>query len=237
MSENYENELLDSNLDEFATYEEYLDSQRTDEDLFYLEDTELVRQLYEVGCHGKTELLTRQQFEERKQAAIKARKNQQQSQVKTLTHTSYPLNGNPFLEALARREEGLRNGRLTTILFIRDERNKRQVSAYIDLADRMKNEDFKLIFQKRKNITPKVGDLSYYSWEGQQIVYNDSVNFKVDANSEAGLLFRNRRDRKVINVNPYLPPEEQTGVCIREEIECEEYTQVVFFDHETRRKN
>ena len=101
----------------------------------------------------------------------------------------------------------------------------------------MKNEDFKLIFQKRKNITPKVGDLSYYSWEGQQIVYNDSVNFKVDANSEAGLLFRNRRDRKVINVNPYLPPEEQTGVCIREEIECEEYTQVVFFDHETRRKN
>ena len=66
MSENYENELLDSNLDEFATYEEYLDSQRTDEDLFYLEDTELVRQLYEVGCHGKTELLTRQQFEERK---------------------------------------------------------------------------------------------------------------------------------------------------------------------------
>ena len=101
----------------------------------------------------------------------------------------------------------------------------------------MKTEDFKLIFQKRKNIVPKSTDLSYYSWEGQQICYNDSPNFKVDANSEAGLLFRNRRDRKVINVNPYLPPEEQNGVCMREEIECDEYTQVVFFDHETRRKN
>ena len=203
MVEDYETDLLDSNLDNFANYEDYLDAQRTDEDLFYLEDTELVRQLYEVGCHGKTELLTRQQFTERKKAAIKARKNQQNAQIKVLAHQSCPIQGKPFLEALAEREEGLRNGRLTTILFIRDERNKRQVSAYIDLADRMKTEDFRLIFNKRKQIQPKPTDLSYYSWEGQSIHYNDSPNFKVDANSEAGLLFRNRRDRKVINVDPY----------------------------------
>lgn len=60
MAEDYETDLLDTNLDNYANYEEYLDDQRTDTDLFYLEDTELVRQLYEVGCHGKTELLTRQ---------------------------------------------------------------------------------------------------------------------------------------------------------------------------------
>ena len=60
MAEDYETDLLDSNLDNYNSYEEYLDAQRTDEDLFYLEDTDLVRQLYEVGCHGKTELLTRQ---------------------------------------------------------------------------------------------------------------------------------------------------------------------------------
>ena len=59
MAEDYETDLLDSNLDNYGSYEEYLDAQRTDEDLFYLEDTELVRALYEVGCHGKTELLTR----------------------------------------------------------------------------------------------------------------------------------------------------------------------------------
>ena len=59
MAEDYETDLLDSNLDNYPTFEDYLDAQRTDEDLFYLEDTELVRQLYEVGCHGKTELLTR----------------------------------------------------------------------------------------------------------------------------------------------------------------------------------
>ena len=76
MAEDYETDLLDSNLDNYATFEDYLDAQRTDEDLFYLEDTELVRQLYEVGCHGKTELLSRAMFEERKKAAVKARKNQ-----------------------------------------------------------------------------------------------------------------------------------------------------------------
>ena len=40
--------------------------------------------------------------------------------------------------ALAQREEALRNGRLTTILFIRDQKQKSEVSGYIDLADRMR---------------------------------------------------------------------------------------------------
>ena len=65
MADDYEQDF-DSNLDSFANYEDYLDAQRSDEDLFYLEDTSLVRQLYEVGCHGKTELLSRPLFEERK---------------------------------------------------------------------------------------------------------------------------------------------------------------------------
>ncbi len=43
MAEDYENDLLDTNLDNYANYEEYLDDQRSEEDLFYLEDTELVR--------------------------------------------------------------------------------------------------------------------------------------------------------------------------------------------------
>ena len=42
MADDYEQDF-DSNLDNYANYEEYLDAQRTDEDLFYLEDTELVR--------------------------------------------------------------------------------------------------------------------------------------------------------------------------------------------------
>ena len=86
MVEDYEADLLDSNLDNYATFEEYLDAQRSEEDMFYLEDTELVRQLYEVGCHGKSELLGRQAFNDRKNAALQARKNQQNAQIKVLAH-------------------------------------------------------------------------------------------------------------------------------------------------------
>ena len=64
-------DMLDNGLAEFEKYEDYLDKQMSDEDLFYLEDTELARQLIEVGYHGKGEILTREQFEDRqKQYAI-----------------------------------------------------------------------------------------------------------------------------------------------------------------------
>jgi len=42
-------------------------------------------------------------------------------------------------------------------------------------------------------------------------VSNDSPNFKVDANSQQqALLFRNKRDRKVINVDPKKKEEDNT---------------------------
>ena len=42
---------------EFATYEDFLDSQITQQDLFYLEDEELARQLVELGYRGNGEVL------------------------------------------------------------------------------------------------------------------------------------------------------------------------------------
>ena len=231
----YGDDMLDSNLDAYETYEEYLDDQMVPQDLFYLEDRDLARQLIEVGYHGKSEVLTPEQFSQRKQAQYEARKNQNAAQVKALTHESCPIEGKPFLMALAQREEALRNGRLTTILFIRDQKNKGEVSGYIDLADRMRTQDFKHIFMKKKLLQPQASDLSYYNWEGQSCSINDSPNFRVDANSDAGLLFRNKRDRKVIYVNPDL--ESPGDGTTRSEIECDEYTQVVFFDHTTRRKH
>ena len=58
-----EADMLDNGLAEYEKYEDYLDDQLSDEDLFYLEDKELARQLIEMGYHGKGEILTREQFE------------------------------------------------------------------------------------------------------------------------------------------------------------------------------
>ena len=68
-------EGLDDQLEKYDTYEKYLDDQMDEKDLFYLEDNELARQLIEVGFHGKGEVLTRQQFENKKQAYQDAKKN------------------------------------------------------------------------------------------------------------------------------------------------------------------
>lgn len=128
---------------------------------------------------------------------------------------------------------------MTTILFLRiaGRDGKNEVSGYIDLADRMKKEDFKPIFMKKKTLMPRETDLSYYNWDGQKASINDSPNFRTDANSDQGLLFRNKRDRKVICVNPENMDNVGDDTERTELQDCEPYTQVVFFDHLTRRKH
>jgi hypothetical protein len=56
----------------------------------------------------------------------------------------------------------------------------------------------------------------------------------VIADNETGLLFKNKRDRKVINVDPKQSPGDNST---RTEIKTNEYLQVVIYDHMTRRKS
>ena len=113
------------NTAEFATYEDFLDSQITAGDLYYLEDEELARQLVELGYRGSGEVLKRDEFQTRKRNAEQARV-QKRNQQKRLAHQtedgethSFTVN-DEFLSALAEREEANRNGRMTSIIFIRD---------------------------------------------------------------------------------------------------------------------
>ena len=81
---------------------------------------------------------------------------------------------------------------------------KKEISGYIDLAQRFQSEDFKPYFVGERLLLPKNGDLSYFNWKAQNPTVSDSRNFRVIANSKAGLLFRNKLDRKDIDVNPEL---------------------------------
>jgi len=177
--------------------------------------------------------LKREEFETRKQALVE-RSSQVSSTPKQLTSQNKNLSAYPFLQALANREELARNGKLTTVIFIRDKNSKGQeVSGYIDYAHRLKTESLEPYFERRKRLMPKPNDLSYFNWETQTSTSNSSPNFQVIAESESGLLFKNKRDRKIINVDPCLPPGDNTT---RTEIKTHEYQQVVIYDHMTRRK-
>jgi hypothetical protein len=222
-------------LSEFPTYEDYLDSQILPEDLKYLESEDLMRQLVELGYRGSGEALKREEFEQRKREIEQLKYKAAHKVPKVLCSAGREYGSAfPFLQALADREEMVRNGKLTSILFIRDRNAKGQeVSGYIDFAHRLKLEDFTPYFARKKKLIPRPSDLSYYNWETQTSTSNPTPNFQVKADNEAGLLFKNKRDRKVINVDPNA---ECGDNSTRHVIKTKEYIQVVIYDHMTRRK-
>ena len=92
-----------------------------------------------------------------------------------------------------------------TIIFIRDYNAKGQeISGYIDYAHRLKTEDFEPYFSGKKKLLPKPSDLSFYNWENQMIASNNTPNYQVIAESVKGILFKNKRDRKILNVDPHV---------------------------------
>ncbi len=199
----------------------------------YLEDEEMARQLVELGYRGLGDTIRREDFESRKKILVE-RTSQKHAVPKQLASINKDLSQFPFLKALAEREELVRTGKLTTIIFIRDFNAKGQeVSGYIDLAHRMRIEDFVPVFEQRKKLLPKPTDLSYFNWETQLSTSNSTPHYQVIADSTQGLLFKNKRDRKIITVNPECDPGDNST---RVEIPTAEYTQVVLYDHSTRRR-
>ncbi|CAD7693407.1 unnamed protein product [Nyctereutes procyonoides] len=81
---------VDNVVAQFDTYEDFLDSQITTVDLYYLEDESLARQLVELGYRGTGEVVKREDFEARKAAidiamlAERTQKNLERSKLKEL---------------------------------------------------------------------------------------------------------------------------------------------------------
>ncbi|CAE7524184.1 cfap299 [Symbiodinium microadriaticum] len=233
MEDDYAHPYEDS-IEKFTTYEDYLDSQITPQDRFYLEEDELARQLVEIGCR-KGEVLTREDFAARREAAENAKKARLQSAPKVLASAQKKLTDFPVLRHLACREELVRSGKLSTIIFIRDKNHRGQeISGYIDYGHRLKTENFEPYFERKKRLLPKSSDLSFYNWDTQHSTSNESPNFQILPDHEQGLLFKNKRDRKVLSVDPRSEPGDNSK---RLEVPTTEYIQVVIFDHMTRKKS
>ncbi|XP_058578118.1 cilia- and flagella-associated protein 299 isoform X2 [Neofelis nebulosa] len=221
---------VDNIVTQFNTYEDFLDSQITSVDLYYLEDEGLARQLVELGYRGTGEVVKREDFEARK-AAIETARLAERTQKKTLTSAGKDLQDN-FLKALAVREEDNHNGK--TVIFIRDKNSHGQeVSGYIDYAHRLKIEDFEVYFSGKRRLLPKPTDMSFYNWDSHIAVWNSTPNYQVIADNLEGLLFKYKRDRKILNVDPKVPPGDNST---RIPIQTDLYIQAVIFDHISRRK-
>ncbi|KAI5063278.1 hypothetical protein GOP47_0021825 [Adiantum capillus-veneris] len=224
----------DTIVQSFDTYEEYLDSQITSTDLFYLEDIDLARQLVELGYRSNAEIMTRDQFTKQKEALEQSRLQALQKVPKKIFSAGKDLSGFPFLKALADREHAVRHGNMATIIFIRDYNPKgHEISGYIDYGERLKSEDLEPIFDCKKRLLPMPYDLSYYNWVTLNSCSNSSSNYQVVADSVDGLLLKNKKDRKILSVDPNKEPGDNST---RTTIETDEYQQVVIYDHSTRRR-
>ena len=148
----------------FLSYEEYLDSQIRTVDEFYLGDKELARDLVQLGYRGDgRDVLSREEFDDMKKMSRNTKADTNED-GKQLAHAGVNLSDCPFLLQLAHREELVRNGKLSTIVFVRDRNQKGQeVSGYIDFGFRMQTEDFKPYFKRKKRFLPRPSDLSYYN--------------------------------------------------------------------------
>ncbi|XP_026190629.1 uncharacterized protein C4orf22 homolog [Cyclospora cayetanensis] len=228
---------LEEDLRHAETYEDYLDSFLTETDRLHLPDEKLARQLVEIGCLKGT-VLSREEFYSKAEALDEQQRSEKRGpgpRVVLPAFVACPATSSVLLRQVAAREELIRCGSLSTIIFIRHMNAKGlEISAYIDLADRLKAPDFPDILAGKKKLLPRASDLSYYNWATKVLLSRDSADFLVVAGEGSGMLFRHRRDRKLINPNPGGPPGDNTK---RTEVETEELLHLVFYDHTCRKKS
>ena len=129
------------------TYEEYLDSRVSDADRAYLDSVDIQRSLVALGYRGSGDTLKRVDFEAR-QLSERQQHLHREIAPRALAGAGRDYTGRPLIAALAAREELVRNGKLSTIIFLRDMNPRGQeVSGYIDFAHRLKLDQWEEIFE------------------------------------------------------------------------------------------
>ena len=190
---------LDQISRKYATYEDFLDSQVNEMDMFYLEDRGIARTIKELGFHGNSEKITRAQFAERKADLAVTKKIEEFKSGAKYLYTDRDV----FLLELARREDANLSGRLLTVIYVRDRNAKRQeISSYVDYAQRLRDDDLASIFAGRDRLVPKVTDLSHYNWDTNVSRSTNSQNFDVIFHGRGGIKLKCKKDRRVVHLDP-----------------------------------
>lgn len=214
----------------FPAYDDYLDSQICEEDMYFLEDHRMIQQIIERGSHKSQGKFSRKDFETAKLTSA-AKENREKEEQYTKTADTLALKqGDVFLEQLDRRKEAVLEGRLATIIFLRTRSAKgHEISAYMDYAHRLATDgNWSDVFAGHKNLTARPSDLSYFNWNNLQSSINDTSNFSTVIGDDLKVHFRCKRDFRIIQVGPQNEP---TADVSRTAIRSKKYMQVVLYDH------
>jgi hypothetical protein len=200
----YENQD-EKSFSKYKTYTEFLDRFVGYDDRLYLEDEDLARDVRELYAVNKGDIKNKEDFDRKKLEEEKKKEFHDDKTEKLPFSHGKTFEKDSFLWHLQQREYEVGNGRKYSIIFIRYKepygKEGREVSAYIDYRDKLKNENMDDIFNGKKDLIPKPTDLSYYNWSLQRVHSSDSTFFRVDAGPIERLSFRNNSDRKIINVD------------------------------------
>ncbi|XP_035216225.1 cilia- and flagella-associated protein 299-like [Stegodyphus dumicola] len=220
---------LQSAVDSFSTYEEYLDSLLTNDDLNFLQDKALCRDLLALGYHSSKRIIPKDLFVRRK-AEKKAEFTKRKEKALKLCSKDKDIS-EPLMQALAEREEDNLMGRLLTIIFIRDENEKGdEISSYIDYALKLRTEDWELYFSGEKKIVPTETDLSFYNWKKAKVFSTSTPNFDVVTDMDSHkMYFVCKKDGYPVDVSP--ESRDVGGSVIRYDVDGTLYSQAVIFDH------
>ncbi|XP_034473506.1 cilia- and flagella-associated protein 299 [Drosophila innubila] len=230
-------ETVDLRLVYFKNYEDYLDSFTTKKDAMYLGNKKIARSIVKLG-YRSTELPYEEREFARRTNLAKQSLRPKIMGIQPFSRFMSPDNTDPVLLQFKHRESQIFNKVLSTIVFISCE----LISGYIDLGmswhnairNSFKHTDWKGIFEGHAKLKPRSYHLSYRNNRNNEVLFNDSDNFKVMHDDVLGMIFMHKGDHKLIPVagawNKF------SRNVNRSMADSPIYGTVVFYDHVVRKK-
>ncbi|CRG96866.1 conserved Plasmodium protein, unknown function [Plasmodium gallinaceum] len=194
MQENRDNVIT------LESYEEYIKKKITPTDLFYIEDEELLFEIFTLGLKSRG-ILSKEDFN----STYKKKKKNEKITVKEENKENiiWDINilynsTNDFFYIINYHIHFCKENRISTILFIRYlNKSKSEISSYIDINNNKVIEKIK----NKKYIYASKKDLSYYNWKNNYISTNSNENYEIIINKKIGLIFKHKNSEKYFMLN------------------------------------
>ncbi|CAA9987594.1 conserved protein, unknown function [Plasmodium knowlesi strain H] len=187
----------------FSSYEEYVKSKITPADLFYIEDEQLVFEIFSLGLQSRG-VLSCEDFNSTYQKNKKKNESLKRAEERKEDIVQYDINSltdhtMSFFYAINCHMHFCESNKICSILFIRYvNKNNSEISSYIDIN----SEKIRQKIKQQKYIYARKDDLAYFNWHNNYSCTNDSENFQIIVNKQVGILFKYKRGGKYFTLNP-----------------------------------